>query len=402
MANTFGTALIQVPLSDPRDPRRFRQRFFREAVPELEYANSLYVPGDDRPARGWILLTRSRYDKVRGYGNSFTLNLADVQSNTSLTFTNLAIVQARCVTRGVAADPSAVYLVELTDQRGILANQWFDFPTNVYYNVLAPAYPTLYYSQSMNGGSPWTWSGMIGDLWGQMTTFLGAFPGLPVTPSGTPTNWNLPGVSAWNAMNAMLEHVGLSVSCDLTKAMPYGIVSYGANDATFDALTLKYAGNLQDDLEWIDVGSGRVPGTVVVLFRRINQYYGTEETVRRDSLQWETSAIYPVGAAAPAFFAGAQGTHFIHDDFPVRYDIDGNPLSADVATANAVAAERVQQYFGVIYSQTAGYMDRTYAGVLPFYAGSQVDGVCWRQDYAQGRGAWRTQIMRGHLWEMLK
>jgi len=401
--NTFGTAKIQVPLTDPRDARRFRQRFRRDAIPELDYANSLYVPVGQNSVRGWILLTRSRYDKVRGYGNAFTLNLADVNTNSGLTFTNLSIVQARCVTTGLIDDPGAVYLVELTDQQGILANEWFQYPANVYYNVLAPAYPTLYYANSLNAGTPWTWSGMIGNLWGQMASFLGMYPGLPTTPSGTPTNWNLPGVSAWNALCSMLEHVGLGVSCDLTQASPYGIVSLGADDLVFDALATKYAGLIEDDLNWIDSGSGRVPGTVVVYFRRVNQYYGTEETVRRDSLQWSTAGIYPVSVSAPAFFTGAQGVHFLHDDFPIRYDIDGNPLAADVATANAIAAERVSQYFDDIYSRTSGYLNRTYAGVLPFYAGSQVDCVCWRQDFRDNaREGWRTQIMRGHLPEVFR
>ncbi len=176
----------------------------------------------------------------------------------------------------------------------------------------------------------------------------------------------------------------------------------GASDAAFDALTVKWATNLQDDLDWIDVGAGRVPGTVIVYFRRVNQYYGTEETVRRDSLQWATNSVYSVPIAAPAFFAGAIGTHSLYDDFAIRYDANGNPLAADMATAQAIAAERVSQYFDVIYSATSGCMDRTYAGVLPFYAGSQVDGVCFRQDFRDNsREGWRTQVRRGGLWEVV-
>lgn len=395
--NSFGLSSFQVPLIDPRDARKYRQRFRRDALPQLDLANSLYIPLGKPSVRGWILLSHSDYDLVRGYGNAYQLNLGIPAT----TFGNLAIVQARCVTTGLLGDPDAVYLVELTDQRGILANRWFEFPINAYYNVLSPGYPTQYYSASLNAGSPWTWSTMIGNVWATMSAFLGTFPGLPSVPIGTPTNWNLPGVSAWNALCAMLEHVGMAVSCDLTAASPYGIVECGDDDLVFDALTLKaYQQNrLEDDLDWIDIGAGRIPGTVIVYFRRVNQYFGTEETVRRDSLQWATSSVYSVSVSAPATFTGAVGTHGMFDDFPVRYDFNGSPLAADVITANAIAAERVSQYFDNIYSRTSGYMNRTYTGIVPFYAGSQVDGVCFRQDFRyQSREGWRTQILRGELW----
>lgn len=399
MPNTFGTATKQIKLVDHRAVIKARARFMRDEIPEIAFANSLYCPSGRTPARGWILVKRADYDLIRGYGNAFRLvvDAMDQSGPSTVTLKNLVIVQARCVTRGIAADPAAIYLVELTDQRGILANRWFNFPTKTYYNTLAPAYPTLYYSGSLNSGTAWTWSTMISDLWTQMVDFLGAFPGLPSSPTGTPTDWNLPGVSAWTALNAMLDHVGMGIAVDLTSATPYTIVSLGATDATFDTYTTKYAGYLQEDLEWIDVGSGRVPGTIKVCFNVKYEYYGTEETVRRDGSQWLTQQPYVVSGSAPATFTGALGTETLFDDFVVRLDVDGSPVAADVTTAAAIAAERITQYFDLIYARTSGYMNRTYAGALPFYAGSQVDGVCWREDFRLRQG-WQTQILRGDLW----
>ncbi len=401
MPQTFGTSAKQVRLADPEDIRRRRARFRRPAVPALALANSLYVPGGELPARGWILLVRSDYDLIRGYATTYSLTIQS-RGVPALTFSNLSIVTARCVSTGLSGDANAIYLVELTDARGVLANEWFAAPTNSYYNVLAPAYPGLYYDGSLDGGAggaPWNWNGMVGDVWAQMP-LLGSYPGLPSAPSGTPTNWNLPGIPAWKALCAMLAHLGMGVACDLTSATAYSIVSLGGTDAAFDALTLKYAVRLQDDLEPLDTGAGRVPGTVVVYFRRVNQMYGTEETVRKDSNQWATSAVYAVSVPAPAFFAGAPGTGYLWDDFAVRYDVDNQPLAADVATALAIATKRVSQYFDLIYSRTSGAMNRLYAGALPFYAGSQVDGVRWSQDYSTGREAWVTQVVRGNLSEI--
>lgn len=387
--NTFGTIARQVPLVALSGIQENRRRFRRGMLSKLALANSLYVPIGRQIARGWILLSRKNYDLIRGYGNTFQLTLD------TLTFKKLAIVQARCVTTGVVGDPNAIYLVEITDRRGLLKNTWFQYPTNSYYNVLAPAYPTLYYVTTLNPSTsnPWSWSEMVSDLW-TASGFLGTYPGLPIAGGGAPVNWYNPGVSLWDTMCNVLEHLGCGVACDLTQDSPYSIVSLGADDAVFDRLVAAH--KAEDDAEWIDVGSGRVPGSVTVYFRRKNQYYGTEETVTRDGNQWSTNAVYSTTLAAPAAFTGAQGIHFLWDDFCVGYDTDGTPLAADVTTAGSIASARVSQYFDNIYSRTSGYMNRTYSGVLPFYAGSQVDGVCWK--YGEGRAGWITQILRGDLW----
>jgi hypothetical protein len=392
ITSSSGSQTVDIPLYDPVMVRQARSRFRREAIPELAYANALYMPGGRWPARGWVLVRRDDYFGIGQYG-AVSLQIDDFK-NGPLIFKNLAIVQARCVSRGLAQDADSIYLVELTDQRGLLKNRWFEFPTNSQYNARAPAYPETFYATTLTAGVAWTWSQMVGDLWAQMGTFLGAYPGLPSAPAGTPENFIFPGVCAWDALNQILDLLGMMVSVDLRQPAPYGIVVEGAADDAFDALTTKYTSNLEDDFDFIDTGSGRVPKQVVVYFHRRNQFYGTEETVRRDGLQWSTSALYSVTVAAPAQFALAVGVDYLWDDFSVRFDIDNNPMAADVATAIAIATERAQQYYNKIYRGTAGYMRRVYTGALPFVVGSQVDGVRWYMDYSQGRGAWRTEIMR--------
>jgi hypothetical protein len=383
-----------LPLFDPRRVREERARFRRDAPPELGHANSLFVPAGRWPSRGWVLLRRADYNLITNlYRTDFQLRVNDFNHG-QLTFQNLVIVQAQCVTRGLSADPGAIYLVEVTDAQGVYWNPWAQFPTTSQYNVRSPAYPEQFYSPSLNGGVPWTWNTMVGDLWGQMP-LLGPYPGLPITPAGTPENYAFPGVPGWQAMNSVLDYLGLTTSEDLTKTSPYGIVVPGAADATFSALQAKYAGLLEEDYEWIDGGSGRVPGQVVVYFHRRNQFYGTEETVRRDSPQWQSTPLYSVTVAAPARFSNAAGTAYVWADFTVRYDVDGNPLAADVATANAIAAERANQYYTRVYRGTLGYVRRVYSGALPFYAGSLVDGVAWRMDYSRGRFGWVTELITG-------
>lgn len=376
--NTFGSTTTQFQLCDAVD----RQRFHRDAV--TEKINSFYCPLGRWPFRGWIILPRYEYTQLNSYSTTLQLSIDN------LVLKNLSIVQAQCVTRGLASDPNALYLIELTDGRGILSNKWFQFPVNAQYNIRSPAYRETYYTSSMNSGVPWTWSTMIGDLWSSMTTFLGTYPGLPLTPTGTPENWYFVGTSAWDAMCDILDRLGMAVACDLTSATPYSIVYTGADDAVFTALQSLYATNLLDDREWLDRGSGRTPKTIVVYFKYRTIQYGLEETVRGDSLQWESSPMYPVTVTAPVLFTNATGTHFLHDDFTIRRDIDGVASAADIATTTSIAAERCTQYFAKIYSATSGYMSQTYSSILPFVTGSQVDGVCWYRDEG-----WRTQILRG-------
>lgn len=395
MPNTFGG----YPLVDPRFVRAHRERFRRDMLPLIERANSLYIPVGLFPVKGWILIERSVLNKLSKYLNTFELQL-DSFVTPAMTFSGLSIVQSQCVTTGVSADPNAIYLVELTDNRGILCNKWFEYPTISYYNVLSPAYPDNYYDSSLNSGTAWTWDGMVSNLWAQINGFLGAtYPGLPISPANQPINWIFPGTGCYRALCQVLEHIGCTVTCDLTSAKPYGIVQEGGSDTAFSSLTTLYDKYKEDDQEWIDEGSGRVPGWVKVCFHRVNQYYGTEEEIRRDSLQWETGSIYSVTVAAPVFFTGALGTAILWDDFAVRYDINGNPLAADVATAATIATNRVNQFYDRIYSGTQGYMRRVYSGVLPFKTGSQVDGVAYKQDFGgtggAARGGWTTTIIQG-------
>lgn len=384
-------------LYDPRLPKAHRVRFRRDLIPLLSRANALYVPSGRWPARGYILLRRADYEQLNPYSTSLALQIDDF-IHPALTFRGLTVVQAQCVTAGVRGAADAIYLVEITDKRGTLCNQWFCSSTTSQFNAISPSYPGEYYSLTLNSTFPWTWSEMVGNLWTQMP-ILGSYPGLPSTPLGTPTNWIFPGCSCWEALNRILDHLGMQVTVDLALSSPYGIAETGGIDVTFTQQEGQYLDLIEDDQEYIDAGSGRVPREVVVYFHRRNEHYGTEETIRRDSLQWQSTPLYSVtvpASGAFASFASAAGAAYIWDDFTVRYDIDNNPLAVDVSTANAIAVERVQQFYTRIYHGTLGYLHRIYTGVLPFTAGSQLDGVAWRQDFRdQSRLGWRTEIIRG-------
>lgn len=407
MPNSFGTSAYTWPIFSPAMVREHRQRFRLQPIPELNRANGIWISGGRWPSRGYILLSGTDYadlqSRVGLYGTDYHLDLEETQTGRTITLRNLCIVQARCVTSGVAGDGAALYLVELTDRRGLLWNPWFQQPTASYYNVPAPAYPGEYYYGSLNNYAVWSWADMIRDLWEQQQTPLGEFPGLPINPEGPPEGFIHPGVSSWMALNRILELLGCTIAVNLASASPYTIASYSAADASFASLTTANAVRLEDDWQYIDVGAARVPKNVVVHFHRRNQYYGTEETLTLTSYQWQTRPLYTVSVDASAQYAGGVGTHFLWDDFQVRYDTDGNPVTDDAVKAKVIARERAGQYYAAITRNTSGFMHKVYAGLVPFVTGSQVDGVCFRRN-AEQPGGWRTEIVRGMdpPWEWMK
>lgn len=397
--NTFGSPTKQFALCDSRSVISNRKRFSRNSIDSLDLVNHFYCPAGRWPLRGWLLLPRYEYTQLDPYATNLQLNIGDTSKPLNLsTLKNLSIVQAQCVTRGLESDLNALYLIEITDARGVLHNEWFQLPTTSIYNIRAVGYPQTnrggtFCADSMNGGTTWTWSTMIGNLWGQMSASLGTFPGLPYTPDSTPEGWYLVGVPAWYALNDMVEHIGMKVVADLQSASPYTIVEDNATDTSYNTLLSRYLPNLEEDLEWIDTGSGRVPSLVKVLFRRRNEHYGIEETVRYGPTQWITTPYYEVNVDGPPQFADAPGNHFIWSDFTVRYDMDGVPLAADVAYANTIAQQRVSQYYARI--SPSSYTTRRYAGSLPFKTGSQVDGILWSMMCEGKRLGWTTEVVKG-------
>lgn len=385
--NTFGSASLQFPLHDPKGVQAERIRFERDAVPELAKVNTFLCPSGRRASTGWVLLKKSDYGRLDKYSTALQLHVGS-----TIVLKNLAIVQAKCVTRGVS---DSLYLVELTDARGVLANKWFQAPLVFEYNIRAPAYPETVYYNTLNSGTTWTWSTMLQNMW---PSVLGAWPGLPITPTGTPEGLRFEGVPVWTALCDVLDYLGLAVACDLRATAPFTIVQLGASDASFTQLQTLYAKYLEDELTYIDTGAGRVPATVTVLFRRRNRIFGTEETVTYDNgaiaKQWAANSVYRVLISAPSTFSGAVGSHYIWSDFTVRYDHNSDPLPADTAIAATIAQERVDQYFAKVYHQTLGSMLQVYGGARPFVTGTRVDSVYYCIDTNKRHG-WKTKIARG-------
>jgi hypothetical protein len=81
----------------------------------------------------------------------------------------------------------------------------------------------LFDSTTLNGSTPWTWTGIVEDLWGKLRTAFPALangtggtaaPSFPSAPGGTPESFSFWSVSAWDALCTVVQAAGYLVRYD--------------------------------------------------------------------------------------------------------------------------------------------------------------------------------------------
>ncbi len=362
-------------------------------------ANCFLSPLGEAPGRGWLLLSRASLNALT-LDSLQSLVLTD-DLGTTLTFHSLVYVTARNLMSGVVGDASALYLVEIADSRWRCHNAIYSVPLVKQYNVRAPAWGGVYYDDSRNAGSDWTWTTLITDVWNTMSAQLGTFPSLPVSPNGTPEGWIFNGEPAWQALNQLLWRVGCAVACDLTKSTAqYSIVQVGATDTVNSSLitSVEAKGKRIADEEFIEAIRGRVPYGVEVAFHRQQSDYGTERTTPKDLTQWNQHAIYTVQVVGPDSASAEPGVYtLLWDDLPALYDATGTLTNS--AALSTRATERSNDYFRMLRTNGGTRLHKTYSGIYGFTPGSILKGVAWRE--SPEFGAFTTEIVR-HPFRMLR
>lgn len=365
----------------------------------FDRANSLFNPLGVQSARGFFLLLKSQLDSLHREA-LHTVTFDDARW-ASVTAHNLVIAREPVKVGYTFAEgqEDAVYLVEVADRRWACHNPTFQTPAKKYYNINARGWNTDYYTSSTNGGTAWTWTGMAEDLWNLLSDKLGTYPGLPVTPSGTPENFIFLGVSAWYALCQVLWRIGCAVSCDLSlEENQYSIVQIGATDNAMEALldNLETAHRKLHDAEYQAIVRGKIPYGVRVFFHRREQHYGTERDTPKDSNQWLTGSVYSVDIVGPESDEAESGTyHPIWDDMQAIYDTSGALTNG--AALDTRAQERSDDYFRMYRNGGGQRLHRIFDGVVSTGPGSTLKGVSWRTDHL---GAIVTEIIR-HPFQML-
>jgi hypothetical protein len=178
-------------------------------APFVGLANSIRCPVGMLPGSAWFVVTRAVYD---GLAKNDFHSLSWVHENGTTTWQKYAIFRA--VKLGLDGDNTAPYCLEFRDKRQVLRLSAIDREYNVPRRSRGGETGTtdLYYTDTRNGGSDWTWQTMFDDVWGNLPSAIrGTAPTLPYIPTIEPQGFKFHG-SAWDAVGTILE----ALQCVLT------------------------------------------------------------------------------------------------------------------------------------------------------------------------------------------
>ncbi len=298
--------------------------------------------------RGWILLLRSDLDSL-GIDTKADLVFSGDQNKATLTLRSLHIVKAGVICPGQRGDGDGACWAEIADRRRLLRA----IPIDKAYNLRDAPGSAGYYSATKNAGSAWTWTQLVEDVWGIVgtgATKLGAYPGLPFAPDGTPEGFNFyGGASALMALDAVLERLGCALKLDLI-ADAFSIVRIQSADATATAALALRDGERIWDAEPQFPTRGKLPQYVRVLF--------SKQRDTTDTTGGSPFYVVDVADASGTPAAVEAGTYaVIKDDMPALYAAGVLSNGAALATR---AAERSADWYRIA-KQTR--VSRTYTGL---------------------------------------
>jgi hypothetical protein len=281
------------------------------------------------PGRGWVLLARTDLDTLDLTADQDLTFFDDVPGRVPTTFKKITLVAAQCVVP--ARDRRRAYLCAVVDRRERLGR----IPLNAAYN-LRSALTGEDLDGSLDSGTPWTWEGVVQDLWTALRTGPGAdlpasAPDLPFTPDGTPENLADWGGWAWEALCDVLDRIGCAVRYWPAEDA-FTFVRLGTADAASDAevARLEARGEKTWDSDPVDPVRGWRPEKVRVRFAR-------SPLPADGSTPW-----YVADVGLPAATGVAGGTFVQLDDDLAALGATGTPSNS--AALAARAAERAEDW----------------------------------------------------------
>lgn len=278
----------------------------------LGKANVFRVPAGRGPGTGGILLTRGQLDSIDS-GTSHQLKFEGGTGDTVI-LRDITLTGSTCIWPSSESSLSAVYLCTLADRRHFLARS----------GAVGKAYNLRdrrgeYLTATTNGGTPWTWSGLWGQLW---LPSEGTAPTLPFTPNGTPENFVYYDVGRWEAVNDFMDRLACHLVFD-PRSGSFSVVRLGSADPATDA-SLKA---IHDVRTWDTYPSEPTrawcPETIQVLFKRLPE--PTDGS----------NPFYAVDIGLSGVSGTESGTVVIlHDDLTAK-GANGTPSNAGDLTSRA-------------------------------------------------------------------
>lgn len=242
-----------------------------EDVSEPGQCNSYICPIGDGYGIAKVLMFRSDYEKLPAGRHNLSLTIFDNADN-RLTIPFLHVIELRTAHQTSLSRQGSIVELTLVDwrwsYRNVSANASYNFRNGN--GVIDPI--------TTNAGTPWTWQGVLGDLWAKINAAYGgsgSAPLFPSSPAGTPEGFVFQGVDVWTALNRVVQAAGFV----LVYNAPNGVVSIRDPDTEATPIPdIRNASRTYDDGAWTDEREWelavRMPTTLSVFFPVPNLPYG--------------------------------------------------------------------------------------------------------------------------------
>jgi len=389
------TCIVTVGGQQCLDPAEQRKNALELGTPMdfWQVASSYNCPRGFEPGVAYVLMLKVQLDKL---GENSTHSVKFICDNKSLTVKNMRIHKGSCMgLRASLADNNVPYLVELRDVREVLKLSTIASAYNV--RLGAPSTTSgnsLYYPESLNSGSAWTWQTMFTNIWASLPSVAGTAPTLPGTPTHAPENYQFIGVSAWKSIKRILDYLGYEI---IYSPVPgtFTVVEYGDTQSGLSvSLNAILDKKIFDYHPTLGLHSS-APEKIQVFFPRQELYQGIEKDTQRTG-NWLMTPYY--SKTVNAISTGVAGTIMpIWDSTPALFNSSGtvtNSTNLDSRAAEIVA--------NIAKRMTDDSHDRTrvlYGGLhTAIIPGEQISNVTWR-DYRDGNGMiteyTRRPVLRG-------
>jgi len=336
--------------------------------------------------------------------NSFvhTLTFRDTYTG-EVKIEKLAVVRIQATTGVTTRTDETAYLVELADQRWLGRYSAINAGYNVRsFRVSDSGGAAVYYSATANGSVPWTWKQIVTKLWAELPTAFGALTDSGVYPASPPENLHWRGVSAWEALCALLDISGnvivrkldgsfeiVSMSVDQTTGMETPAIRNRIWMPTNDLMPVAF-----------------LPAVVKVYFPTdyyaFQAYSDTEVVAGQDAFRLKplyelsvstASVLSTTAQIADSIIPGT--TLPLHVPQTARYRDDGFLLNH--SSLNTFATQLVTRYLKAMEWKTTGTITDFHSiyhgfekALLP---GNQTEAVAW---YLGAQGS-KTEVLLSPL-----
>jgi hypothetical protein len=249
-------------------------------------ANSISCPVGMEPGSAWFIVSRVDGDAIAANTLCDIIWTEKTGSAAAVTTTFKNYAPHRFILIGADGDSKAPYLAEFRDKRQVLKLS----AVNKEYNVRRTtrqgdsATTDLYYTDSRNSGSDWTWQTMFSDLWGYLPSAIrGTAPTLATSgyvPVNEPENFRFHG-NAWDAIGEVLEATQ-NILCYDPIADSFTVQRIGATQTNLSqakTILSNQGKRLIDDTPRTDLNLSVAPETIRFFFpKRLELEYSLFDT----------------------------------------------------------------------------------------------------------------------------